>query len=79
MSVYETIIKRIKGSYGLTLAAISMALPGLFLTIEHQYMWGGFNDTFGHEHVGIIMIITSINLYLLSRVEKKKELQRTNI
>ena len=77
--LYTKIIKRLKGAYGLKLAAISLALPGIFLIVEHYVMWGGFNDTFGHEHVGIILIITSIITYILSKIETKKELQEANI
>ena len=69
MSLKDKILKRIKGAYGLRVGATAIGLSGAFLFFEHTYMWG-INDTFGHEHIGLILIGVS---YLIAKASNKVE------
>ena len=68
MNIKEKILKRIKGKYGVNLGADCFLLSGSYLIIEHLVKWGGFNNTFGHEHVGAILILTGLFLRYYSYI-----------
>ncbi|MBW6469602.1 MAG: hypothetical protein K0A90_00090 [Methanosarcinaceae archaeon] len=59
------ILRKIKGAYGLRVGATALLVAGSFLLGEHLYLWG-INDTFGHEWVGVGLIILSVGIGYLS-------------
>lgn len=72
MTLKEKILTRIKGKYGLRVTALGLLTMGYVLLGEHIYMWG-INDTFGHEHVGMILITIAIYIgYLSTKVNPTK-------
>ena len=66
MKLMDWFLERIKGAYGLRVGATAIMIAGAFLLIEHRY-FHGIDITFGHEHVGMILIAISIVLGYISK------------
>jgi hypothetical protein len=62
--------------YKIQMGAAAQVLVGSFFIMEHLLVWGGSDPTFGHEWLGLILVITGTFTGLFSR-KKDSDKSRT--
>jgi hypothetical protein len=73
-----TYLTRSKKKYSKNLFGILFIGAGAFLIIEHIWAWGEFSffDFFGHEWLGLILILLGIGINLNFKTPLSEELKK---
>jgi hypothetical protein len=61
--------------YKLQMGAAAQVLVGSFFILEHILTYGGTDPTFGHEWLGLILVITGTLTGLFSRKKDSDKLR----